>query len=72
MRRVLHTTRNCKRMIEAQATVKRINEAREQDSITSEDKDKEEDKEEDGPQFQGEPKPDLSNAASLITPPPDK
>ena len=50
------------RMIEAQATVKRINEAREQNNVTSDDKDKEEDKEEDEPQFQGEPKPDLSDA----------
>ena len=59
-------------MIEAQATVKRINEARGQNNVTSDDKDKEEDKEEDGPQFQGEPKPDLSDATSLTTPPPDK
>ena len=60
------------RMIEAQATVKRINEARGQNNVTSDDKDKEEDKEEDGPHFQGEPKPDLSDATSLTTPPPDK
>ena len=59
-------------MIEAQATVKRINEAREQNNVTSDDKDKEDDMEENGPQFQGEPKPDLSDATSLITPPPDK
>ena len=49
-----------------------FNEAREQDNVTSDDKDKEEDMEGDGPQFQGEPKPDLSDATSLITPPPDK
>ena len=65
-------TEKLQRMIEAQATVKRINEAREQNNVTSDDKDKEEDKEEDGPQFQGELKPDLSDATSLTTPPPDK
>ena len=43
-----------------------INEAREQNNVTSDDTDKEEDKEEDGPR---EPKPDLSDATSLITPP---
>ena len=45
-------SKKLQRMIEAQATVKRNNEAREQNNVTSNDKDKEEDK---GPNFKESP-----------------
>ena len=57
-------------MIEAQTSIREINEAREQDGISSDNEDKEE--EDDEPHLQGDPKADLNDASSLVTPPPDK
>ena len=55
-------------MIEAQTSIREINEAREQDGISSDSK-KEED---DEPHLWGDPKADMNDTSSLVTPPPDK